>query len=366
MLQSKLVRKIKNIIPLNLKVAIIKVYVRSQYYIYKVFPKPLAYTDKSKRVAYILFVTDYANLGDHAMSQTQAELIKETLPEWNVVEIRVNDVIKVLWTMKRQVRSNDLITLKGGGNIGIEYFREEMYRRILLKEIKKCKIICFPQTIYFDNSRRALKEFRRTVDIYSSNSKLVVYLRDHYSYDIALKSFQGIDIRFIPDVVFFKKGLELYKAKAEYVLVCLREDVERRIADSQRGHIIKMAEEYDTTVKEVDTIRYYDIYPEQREAELDKIFEVFGKAKYVITDRLHGLVFCAKMGIPCIVLDNYNYKVRGTYEVVSDLDYLVYCDDYKNIEKAIRIVRNIDRDSAKFNCAFDVFLNQVYKDLECE
>ena len=46
----------------------------------------------------------------------------------------------------------------------------------------------------------------------------------------------------------------------------------------------------------------------------------------VVTDRLHGMVFAAISGTPCIVFSNYNHKVQGTYEWIKYLPYIKYAE----------------------------------------
>ena len=53
---------------------------------------------------------------------------------------------------------------------------------------------------------------------------------------------------------------------------------------------------------------------------MDK-FKDFQKSELVITDRLHGMVFCAISGTPCIVFGNYNQKVKN-YSNLSEDDKL--------------------------------------------
>ena len=50
----------------------------------------------------------------------------------------------------------------------------------------------------------------------------------------------------------------------------------------------------------------------------------FAAARLVVTDRLHGMIFSAITGTPCVVLSNYNHKVRGTYEWISYLPYIKF------------------------------------------
>ena len=45
----------------------------------------------------------------------------------------------------------------------------------------------------------------------------------------------------------------------------------------------------------------------------------------MITDRLHGMVFSAITGTPCIAMDNVSHKVYGAYQWLSYLPYLRFC-----------------------------------------
>lgn len=61
----------------------------------------------------------------------------------------------------------------------------------------------------------------------------------------------------------------------------------------------------------------------------------FASAKLVITDRLHGMIFAALTQTPCIVLGNYNHKVKGTYEWLQELPYICFAD---TVQQAAEIV----------------------------
>ena len=56
------------------------------------------------------------------------------------------------------------------------------------------------------------------------------------------------------------------------------------------------------------------ILAEVRKSVIVNKLKEFAGAQLVITDRLHGMVFCYLTNTPCIVFSNYNHKVLGTYE----------------------------------------------------
>ena len=61
----------------------------------------------------------------------------------------------------------------------------------------------------------------------------------------------------------------------------------------------------------------------------------FADSELVITDRLHGMVFAALTGTPCIVFSNYNHKVKGTYDWISYLPYIKYVESLEEAKKCI-------------------------------
>ena len=75
-----------------------------------------------------------------------------------------------------------------------------------------------------------------------------------------------------------------------------------------------------------DMVVNHSILPEQRDEELQRQFDKFRHASLVVTDRLHGMIFCAITGTPCIVLDSKSPKVRGCYEWIEQLDYIRFAD----------------------------------------
>lgn len=47
---------------------------------------------------------------------------------------------------------------------------------------------------------------------------------------------------------------------------------------------------------------------------MDAKIREFSNYELLITDRLHGVIFSMLAGIPCIALENSNYKIKGLIE----------------------------------------------------
>jgi pyruvyl transferase EpsI len=83
----------------------------------------------------------------------------------------------------------------------------------------------------------------------------------------------------------------------------------------------------------------YAVAEEKREAELRKKWKEFLSARVVITDRLHGMVFAAITGTPCIVLTNYNHKLSGSYQWLESLHYIKYCNRVEFLQEILESVK---------------------------
>ena len=91
--------------------------------------------------------------------------------------------------------------------------------------------------------------------------------------------------------------------------------------------------------------------------------EQFAHAELVITDRLHGMIFCAITGTPCIVINSKSPKVAGCYEWIKNLDYIRFAenaasikDEYNKIPKGENIY-----DHSKLDPYFDELRNDLIR-----
>ncbi|MFX0112804.1 polysaccharide pyruvyl transferase family protein, partial [Bacillus pumilus] len=61
--------------------------------------------------------------------------------------------------------------------------------------------------------------------------------------------------------------------------------------------------------------------------ELSTLWTELSKAPVVVTDRLHGMIFCAITQTPCVVLRSFDHKVMEGYEWVAHLPFLTLLKD---------------------------------------
>lgn len=127
-------------------------------------------------------------------------------------------------------------------------------------------------------------------------------------------------------------------------MTCLRNDKEsiqgkaKDIFINRLNETYKNVFNYDTVIDKVVTV-------ENREEELKAMFNEFRKSKVVITDRLHGMVFCAITKTPCIVTKSLDHKVTGTYQWLKELNYIRLVDklDFDSIKPLIDKLSNLEK-----------------------
>ncbi len=332
----KIIKFIKNHIPFWLRIVLIRILVFFQNIIFYVFPKNDGWGSEKK--AFVLLSTDYSNLGDHAMTYAHIKFIKAYLPDYAIYEVLVSDTLKSLYSIKKFIGEKDIITLKGGGNIGVEYYREELIRRKIIKLFPKTRIIMFPQTVYFPDTKFGKIQFKKTIKVFNEHEDFYAFFRDIVSYDIISKHL--VCHKYLtPDIVFSLRTIDVGTNNRHGAITCLRRDVEGIYSENDKAVIYSSLEsEFGSDVNHTDTIKDYKILTQNRESELQNIWQIIANARLLVTDRLHGMIFAALLGTPCIVLNTYNHKLRAQYEWIKDLNY-VFCIDLEKdkLENAIQL-----------------------------
>ncbi len=350
-----IIRWIKKILPKSVKILLIRIVVFFQIIKSKLTKRK--YDQYGNKTVFILLSTDYANLGDHAMSFVHKKLLHDCLPDYTIVEILVNNTIKWIYDNKNKLPKDSIITLKGGGNVGIEYFREELIRRKIIKHFCNNKIIMFPQTVYFPKSRFANKEYKKTCKIMNSNCNFYAFVRDSKSYEIVKKDWNNVFL--CPDIVWYLGTIKNKKnsLNEDLAVVTMRNDVEGIYAKDEKTNICNLVRKYFSEVEFVDTVKDYAIKIENREIELEKIINLYLKAKLVVTDRLHGMILALLCGAKCIVLQTYNHKLVGQYDWIKN-NKNVQIATYDSFEQVLNCM-----DYERFDFVENYIDQQSYKEL---
>lgn len=285
----------------------------------------------------LLFVLSpaHGNLGDHAIAKSTLQILKEL--EVSYLEITTRELNLLNNTHMMGCMNRHPILVNGGGNLGTLWPKVERVFREIIRKNPRSSIICLPNTIFYEDSDYGKKELAESKRIYNSHGKLKICAREKISYDFMVPIYK--DVVLIPDMVLFLNESNP-SAVRDGCLLCLRKDVEKTRSEADDLLIRKQAQElFGDRVWELDMVADHPVSIEERSRELDKQFDRFRKAELVITDRLHGMIFCAITGTPCIVINSKSPKVRGCYEWIKELPYIRFAETPEEIERLYDVVR---------------------------
>ncbi len=275
---------------------------------------------------YIMGTPQYTNLGDSAIALAQrAFLEKAGTPKNTIKEITREEYQEYHALIMKCVKPGDKITCIGGGNMGDAWLDEELLRQQVMKNFPEHDIIVFPQTIYFTPTRQGDQVKQESIPIYDRPS-CTLTAREETSYSIMQGIYPHASILLTPDIVLSmqEKDFGVMPQPRSGILLVLRNDEEAALTQTDREGLQQKAEQSGEPVRKTDMYASEQVTRENRAALAKAKLEEFASARLVVTDRLHGMVFAALTGTPCVVLGNYNHKVSGTYQWIRTLPYLRY------------------------------------------
>ena len=294
---------------------------------------------KDKKKVYVLLAADYGNLGDVAITFAQTKFLREQYPSYEVLELPISNTLSKLKKIKSVTTPDDIITIVGGGNLGDLYDQIEFLRQLVINEFPNNEIISFPQTIDFSQTVRGEKAKKTAVKVYSKHNNLTLMAREEISYENMKVLFPNNKIVLVPDIVMSLNCNDPIKER-EGITLCLREDLEQLLTQYQKDELI-------THINSIyDNVSFYDTHIGEgrfsindREAALDKIWTQFRSSEWVITDRLHGMIFCFITGTPAIILQNNNHKIKKCFEWIKSCGYIYLIESY-SLEEVSKAMQN--------------------------
>lgn len=300
-----------------------------------------------KKRIFIFLSADYGNIGDLAISAAQEKFIKENLTDYEAFPVPISKTRLWLGSIKKQVTSEDIITIIGGGNMGSLYPDIEDLRQLVIQSFPYNKIVCFPQTLDWDESQSSYKALKKIVKIYTSHSDIHVFARELITYQKLEEVFNGqqnVKTGFVPDIVMSTSAKQLgvvNSSRPTGILTCLRNDKECALKAEHYAILDSAINNTGLTITKTDT---HAGGSGLSKAECNKLLsnkiQQFAEAQLVITDRLHGMILCILSGTPCLVLPNSNHKIRQTYlDWLKDHPRVIFVE----IENFTQVPKYIDQ-----------------------
>ena len=316
--------------------------------------------NQNKKI-FIFLAADYGNLGDVAITYAQKMYLQNLFSKHQVIEIPLKETYKYVFSLKKYINKDDIITIVGGGNMTNRYDGIEEARRQVIKNLKKNKIVSFPQTIEFTNDIYGQESLRRTKKIYSKHNNLTIVAREKKSYDIMKKIFNQNNVIMTPDIVMSLEKIKNDRYnRSQNIGICLRNDKEKLLDEEFSIKFIKKIEKH-------HNLEFFDTHIgdnnfnyNEREKVLKELLKKISNMKLVITDRLHGMIFCYITNTPCIVFDNDNHKIEQTYKTwLKNCNYIKFYEkmDINNIDINSLIDYNFEEPNIDFSYKFESLKN---------
>ncbi len=301
-----------------------------------------------KRV--VLFVSpEHDNLGDHAIAKAEMTFFRDYMPEIPIVEISYGHYLYDSLGIEKYITKNDVLVINGGGYLGTLWLHDEEMVRDIIERFPDNKIIILPQTIFFEDGDEAKKQLEITRAIYSNHRRLLFCAREQDSYDFVTRNkllARTDNCYLIPDMVTYVCESRGNVAR-NGILLCIRKDKESVLRDEQKSEIEAYAKMSGENVYYTDTVLKRPVSIDERHGALESKFDEFRRAKLVITDRLHGMLFAAVTGTPCIAMNNKSGKVKGCYRMIQHLKYIEVIDSPNEMLDHMANLLRLD------NCVYD-------------
>lgn len=299
------------------------------------------YSDKR---IFLIGTSDRSNIGDQAIAMSEMKMLRDEFEEYSICEITGDTFRKRRQKLKTFIRENDIIFISGGGFLGDLWPEEDDMVNAVLEDYPNNKIIILPQTMYFyDQVDSPL--LRKKMEHYINHRKLYLTARDKRTYDLFSRYFEKQKIGLFPDMALYL-DLDVNGNPSNEVMLCMRKDKERTLLKSDETEISKRINDRGLNVIYGSTLakgkHNGDILLANRKNAIKSKLNEFSKCKFVVTDRLHGMILATLAGTPCIVFDNLSGKVSGVYKLwMKHFETILFCNNKNDIEILIDNILNM-------------------------
>ena len=286
---------------------------------------------KTKMRVFLLGTEEFGNIGDNQINESVVAFLRQALPNHYIHEVTLKQWQMHKPFLKKYIRSNDLIVFAGGGNFGDTYPAAQNLRTEVIRLWPCNPKIVFPQTVYFSDSEKGKDMLVEAKLLYTRENHVALFARDKLSFTFAQTHF-SCESYLVPDIVLSSDVLQ-GTVRDQSILLCFRRDIEKSMPAETESAIENLCRLSGFAIEYTDLQLNYHIDREFRKQTIEEKMKQWRKAKMVVTDRLHGMVFAAITGTPCIVFSNFNHKVRGTYEWIKYLPYIRYAETVNDVER---------------------------------
>lgn len=307
-----------------------------------------AYVTFPKAKCYVVGTPTHTNIGDSAIVLAELAFLRDYCGADGIKEITFDECRDHLGVLKAVISAGAPLYCPGGGNMGDQWWEEEALRRQFLENFRQ-PVMVFPQTVHYSDTQLGQSRRVSSIPVYNGRKNLTLVARERRSYELMKQMYPDTRILLVPDIVL-SANMDTFGVKVSHrdgVLLCMRNDAERSTSDAVRQELEAILTGKGLTFTKTDMYCENAVTKEDRAQRVKEKMEEFTRARLVITDRLHGMVFAAITGTPCIVFRNYNHKVYGTYEWIRYLPYIRFLESTEEAERALPELLAME------NCRYD-------------
>lgn len=326
---------------------------------------------REEKKAILLGTPYHSNLGDHAQTYCIRKWLSVNYPDYRIVEIDspYNDHVDMhpyYELLKEKLTKVDRIFIQSGCHL-TDLFENEL--EVIMSAVdvfKEFPIISFPQTVYFTDDKRAAEVANKLI----TNNNLLLMTRGSAS-DECAKSLGIPNTYKAPDAVSMLIGtmnLNYSDSGRSGFLVCKRtEDLEHKYVLKDLNESLTKIKTFvgDYIIEDTTLDCNYEEIKWNREYYIRRIISQMAQRKFVITDRMHGLIFSLVASTPVIVMATSTPKVRSAAKWYQDerefRGYVYMCDDVNDLESIVEKVLSDSDQRKKLSNSFSV---RYYGDLK--
>ncbi len=294
----------------------------------------------------LLDFPDYSNVGDSAIWLGELAYLES---QKHLELVYAADMNTYSREYLGRVLGEGIILLSGGGNFGDLWGRHQVFRERVLADFPNNQIIQLPVSVSFSTA----DSLERSRQIMNEHRNLTLLMRDRFSFDLAQKSFSA-KVLLCPDMAFFLGCLNRVKTEVHDVIWLKRTDKESL---GSRPHESFCTQDWTgkesgwlavLTVMVTDLLRKFPVKAQVLQRILPALFQLLAQKRLargiatlsqgetVVTDRLHGHILCLLLGIPHVLVNNNNDKIRRFYEEWTQESVLTKY--YSSEDQALRYI----------------------------
>lgn len=290
---------------------------------------------RQRPMIHILLSPQYLNYGDHAIAAAEIKYLMQYFQNWQVDE--ENYTFYKYWKnlVEKRIQKEDIILITGGGYAGDLWAENQDLLEDVISRFPDNKIILAPQTVFYKKNTEIVS-YARFKNILDSHKDVSVIAREQNTFQFLETEFElkpGKNLFKLPDFVLTLQ-LKYNDKIRQGIGYCLRTDSEKVISDKEWETLKQSLRQENCKEYSICMAKdHMEIPVWLREYFLNKKFREFSERNLIITDRLHGMIFAAITGTPCVAMDNISHKISGVYHDIEKLSYVKIAEKVEDVEK---------------------------------